>query len=184
LCGRPWIHNSTSVLTCSNESYQTNQWFPVHHMGMQGMITACWAKPLIFRLLHNMNQSAFCLSLAKNTSDNNVGQKTTTMTFHFCLTKAVCRWSVLLFSISALNLYYATNFSLDDSTYYGTIFLFCSWVRMRKHVEWYWCSLCSQSFNPVFKKDKELLLGIRMIQMKTTIHRQKSHDRLMVQWAK
>ena len=89
---------------------------------------------------------------------------------------------VSLLSIIAFTWYSAIRFSLHDSMLFGKI-LFCSWVRTRKHVEWHWCYLCGH-FSPVFRKGKESPLDQRMVQMKTTIHVRKSHERLTGEWAK
>jgi hypothetical protein len=54
-----------------------------------------------------------------------------------------------------------------------------------KHGEWYWCFFCDQCYSPVFKKENEnLLLDQGMVQMKTTIHTQRSYDRFTAEWTK
>ena len=76
----------------------------------------------------------------------------------------------------------AQRFSLDDSVLLCNI-LFCSWVRTRKYVEWYWCCLCGHCFSTVFNKRKESLLDLRVVQRKTTTHTSESHGRLDAEWA-
>lgn len=54
-----------------------------------------------------------------------------------------------------------------------------------KLVEWYWYFFCGQCYSPLFKKENEnLLLDQGMVQMKTTIHAQRSYDRLKAEWTK
>ena len=65
--------------------------------------TSMWGKKTHIGTITQMNQSVFCLCSAKNISDTNVGLKTMTMTFHFCLSEAVPRQSKLPLSIIALN---------------------------------------------------------------------------------
>jgi len=71
-------------------------------------------------------------------------------------------------------------FLLDDSIILCNI-LFCSRVRTRKHVQWYWCGLCDHCFSHVFSKRKASPLDQRVVQTKTTIHTRKSHDILNVE---
>jgi hypothetical protein len=54
-----------------------------------------------------------------------------------------------------------------------------------KHVEWYWCFFCGQCYSPVFKKENQhLLLDQEMVQMNTTVHTQRSYDRLKAEWTR
>jgi hypothetical protein len=73
------------------------------------------------------------------------------------------------------------RFSLDDSVLLCNI-LFCSWVRTRKYVEWYWCCLCGHCFGTVFNKRKEMILDWRVLRRPQYTHENLMTD-LMLEWA-
>ena len=56
-----------------------------------------------------------------------------------------------------LELILRKSFSLDGLLLWNI--LFCSWIRTRKHVEWYWCGLCDHCFGPVFSTRKRIAAG-------------------------
>jgi len=76
----------------------------------------------------------------------------------------------------------AQRFSLDDSVLLCNI-LFCSWVRTRKYVEWYWCCLCGHCFSTVFNKRKESILDQRVVRRPQYTYERLMTD-LILQWAK
>lgn len=75
----------------------------------------------------------------------------------------------------------AQCFSLDNLVLLCNI-LFCSWVKTRKYVEWYWCCLCGHCFSTAFNKRKESILDQRVARRPQHTHENLMTD-LTLQWA-